>query len=82
MHRTTKRLTRLDIENHIETLECYVHEVSLIIRDLKEQEGTGGKLLLHAKRLSEAKREHEQLQLELGQLIEKRNRRFGTKLAS
>jgi len=82
MFRTTKRRTRVEIEKQIETLECYVHEVLLIIRSLTEQEGAAGKSLLHARRLSEANREHEQLQLELEQITEKRNKRFGKKLAS
>ncbi|MGK3113569.1 hypothetical protein [Candidatus Pantoea formicae] len=81
MFRTTKRRTRFDIENQIETLESYLHEVVLIIRSLTEQEGAAGIPLLHARRLSEAKREHEQLQLELDQITEKRNKRFGKKLA-
>lgn len=36
MFRTTKRRTRVDIEKQIETLECYAHEVLLIIRSLTE----------------------------------------------
>ena len=81
MLRTTKRRTRFDIENQIETLESYLYEVGLIIRSLAGQEVAAGKSLLHARRLSEANREHEQLQLELYQITEKRNIRFGKKLA-
>lgn len=58
MFRTTKRRKRVEIEKQIETLECYAHEVLWIIRSLTEQEGAAGKSLLHARRLSEANREH------------------------
>ncbi|WAH62068.1 hypothetical protein LZ023_37140 (plasmid) [Pseudomonas silvicola] len=52
MLRTTKRRTRFDIENQIETLESYLQEVGLIIRSLTGQEVAAGKSLLHARRLS------------------------------
>lgn len=59
---------------HIGMLKCYLRESEIILRALEEQKTTARETLLHEKRLSEARREHLQLQNELTLATEKHSR--------
>ncbi|EJL93196.1 hypothetical protein [Pantoea sp. GM01] len=60
-------------DSRIELLKCYLRESEIILRALEEQKTTARETLLHEKRLSEARREHLQLQDELSLATEKHN---------
>jgi hypothetical protein len=61
-------------EARIETLQCYLRESEIILRALEEQKATVKETLLHERRLSEARREHLQLQNEICLATEKHSR--------
>ena len=61
-------------EAHIEQLKSYLRESEIILRALEEKQTTARETLLHAKRMSEARREYLQLQNELSLATEKHNR--------
>ncbi|MGK3125956.1 hypothetical protein ACCY16_17700 [Candidatus Pantoea formicae] len=56
-----------------------MRESTVILRSLREQEGRKGLSLLHARRLSEAQRENDQLQAELDKAYYDKNHRFWQK---
>lgn len=59
---------------HIEMLKCYLRESEIILRALEEQKTTVKDTLLYERRLSEARREHLQLQNEICLATEKHSR--------
>lgn len=59
---------------HMEQLKCYLRESQIILRALEEQKITVRETLLYERRLSEARREHLQLQNELSLATEKHKR--------
>jgi hypothetical protein len=59
---------------HMEQLKCYLRESQIILRSLEEQKITARETFLYERRLSEARREHLQLQNELILATEKHNR--------
>lgn len=81
MPQTRARRTLREVEFHIDTLECFLRESTVILRSLREQEGSEGLSSLHARRLSAAQRENDQLQVELEKAYFDRNRRFRQKTA-
>lgn len=81
MARIKAKLTRSELEAQIDRLECYLHETGVILRSLTDKKVAEASELLHFKRLGEARRECDQLRLELELACEEKARRFGTKTA-
>ena len=68
-------------ESQIELLQCYLRESESILQKLEEQKTAAGEVFIHEKRLSEARREHNQLQGELSVAHAKHARLRRNKLA-
>ncbi|ORM91377.1 hypothetical protein HA46_18395 [Pantoea septica] len=81
MARTKAKLTRTELDAQIDRLECYLHETGVIFRSLTDKKVAEASELLHFRRLSEARREYDQLRIELELACAEKTRRFGKKTA-
>lgn len=77
MPRTKVKLTQAELNAQIVRLECYLHETGIILHSLTDKNVSEASELLHFRRLSEARREFDQLRLELELACEEKARRFG-----